>query len=169
MAAGEYVSVYSQADIEKADLGREGAELQKHPAAERRELAAIYVSRGVSPKLAAQVANQLMVRDALAAHAQDELGISKVMRARPVQAALSSAASFSLGAALPLTITAIAPKLFLIACLAGSSLIFLGLLGVISASLGKADRWRGAGRVMFWGAIAMAVTAGVGRLLADFS
>ncbi len=169
MAAGEYVSVHSQADIEQADINRERAELQQHPTAERRELTAIYVRRGISPKLAAQVAGQLMRHNALAAHARDELGISTVLRARPVQAALASAASFALGAALPLTVSAIAPPAHLIPCLTGSSLLFLGLLGLLSAYLGKANQLRGAGRVMFWGVIAMAVTAGVGRLLTNFS
>ena len=168
MAAGEYVSVHSQADTEKADLSREQAELQTDPAAERRELAAIYVARGLQPPLAQQVAEQLMTHDALGAHARDELGISETMSARPVQAALTSAASFAVGAALPLAVTALVPALVssqrLIASVAGASLVFLAVLGYISARAGGADVLTGAWRVTLWGALAMAITAGAGAL-----
>ena len=168
MAAGEYVSVHSQADTEKADLSREQAELQTDPAAEQRELAAIYVARGLQPPLAQQVAEQLMTHDALGAHARDELGISETMSARPVQAALTSAASFAVGAALPLAVTALVPALVssqrLIASVAGASLVFLAVLGYISARAGGADVLTGAWRVTLWGALAMAITAGAGAL-----
>ena len=164
MAAGEYVSVHSQADTEKADLARESAELEKHPAAEHRELAAIYVARGLDPALAVQVADQLMARDALGAHARDELGISEELAAKPGQAALASAASFAVGAALPLGVAAAAPIDGLIAWIALTSLGFLALLGVIAALVGGSGAWIGAWRVTFWGALAMAVTAGVGSL-----
>ena len=166
MAAGEYVSVYSQADIEIADLNKERIELQKYPAAELRELVDIYVKRGVTRKLASQVARQLMKFDALAAHARDELGITSSLKARPLQAAVASATSFTFGAALPLAITALAPVALLIPWLSISSLLFLGLLGAIAAQLGNASRVKGAARVLFWGASAMAVTAGAGRLFA---
>jgi len=164
MAAGEYVSVHSQADTEKADLERERLELKAAPAAEQRELTAIYVSRGLDYKLAAQVAEQLMRHDALGAHARDELGISPALSARPIQAALSSAASFSVGAALPLVVTALAPERLLISLVAGTSLAFLALLGALAAHAGGASPGVGAARVTFWGALAMAVTAGVGTL-----
>ncbi len=164
MAAGEYVSVHSQADTEKADLTREQAELQKDPAAERRELTAIYVARGLQPQLAQQVAEQLMKHDALGAHARDELGISEVMSARPVQAALASAASFAIGAALPLAVTALVPYQGLLPSVAGTSLVFLAVLGFISAKAGGASVLSGAWRVTFWGALAMAITAGAGAL-----
>ena len=164
MAAGEYVSVHSQADTEKADLSREQAELQTDPAAERRELAAIYVARGLQPQLAQQVAEQLMTHDALGAHARDELGISETMSARPVQAALASAASFAVGAALPLTVTALVPYPSLLPSVSATSLMFLAVLGVISARAGGASVLTGAWRVTFWGALAMAITAGAGAL-----
>jgi vacuolar iron transporter family protein len=162
MAAGEYVSVHSQADTEKADLARERAELHKDPAAEHKELAAIYVNRGLSETLARQVAEQLMVHDALGTHARDELGISEAFSARPLQAALSSAASFSVGAALPLGVTALASGEHLIAWISTASLVFLALLGVAAARVGNANAWTSATRVTFWGAMAMAVTAAVG-------
>ena len=164
MAAGEYVSVHSQADTETADLSRERAELDTDPAAELRELTAIYAARGVEPALARKVAEQLTKRDALGAHARDELGISETLGARPVQAALASAASFALGAALPLAVTALAPTSGLIPWIAGTSLVFLALLGVMSARAGGAGILMGAWRVTIWGALAMAITAGVGAL-----
>jgi VIT1/CCC1 family predicted Fe2+/Mn2+ transporter len=166
MAAGEYVSVSSQADIETADLVKERMELQTYPRAELAELVNIYVTRGLSRKLAIQVAKQLMKHDALGAHARDELGISSSLKARPLQAACASAASFAIGAAVPLLITAVAPMAILLPWLAGSSLLFLGLLGIIAAQIGNASKLRGAWRVMLWGAIAMSITAGVGTLLA---
>jgi VIT1/CCC1 family predicted Fe2+/Mn2+ transporter len=164
MAAGEYVSVHSQADTENADLARERAELTAEPAAEHRELTAIYVSRGLEPELARQVAEQLMQHDALGAHARDELGISESMSARPVQAALSSAASFAVGAALPLAVAALAPQAQSIAWIAALSLVFLAALGVTAARVGGANAAVGAWRVTFWGALAMAITAGAGAL-----
>ncbi|MGL6111514.1 MAG: VIT1/CCC1 transporter family protein, partial [Rubrivivax sp.] len=164
MAAGEYVSVHSQADTEKADLSRERAELAKDPVAERRELASIYVGRGLAPELARQVAEQLMVHDALGAHARDELGISTTLSARPVQAALASAASFAVGAALPLAVAALAPGPGLIAWVSAMSLAFLAVLGVVAARTGGASVLASAVRVTFWGALAMAITAGVGSL-----
>ena len=164
MAAGEYVSVHSQADTENADLARERVELEADPAAERRELTAIYVTRGLAPDLARQVAEQLMTHDALGAHARDELGISETLSARPVQAALASAASFAVGAVLPLAVTALAPDRGLIFWVSGTSLAFLALLGVVAARVGGADVLVGAWRVTFWGALAMAITAGVGAL-----
>ncbi len=163
MAAGEYVSVYSQADTERADLARESAEIQADPAAELRELSAIYVKRGLDTELARQVASQLMKHDALGAHARDELGITDTLSARPVQAALASAASFAAGAVLPLGVVAWAPGGTLIAWLAGSTLVFLALLGALAARVGGASLWVGALRVTFWGALAMAATALVGR------
>ena len=166
MAAGEYVSVHSQADTEKADLSRERAELQADPAAERRELTAIYVARGLQQALAQQVAEQLMRHDALGAHARDELGISETMRARPAQAALAlaSATSFAIGPALPLAVTALLPFSNLLIAVAGTSLVFLALLGFVCARAGGASTWTGAWRVTFWGALAMAITAGAGAL-----
>ena len=164
MAAGEYVSVHSQADTEKADLARERAELQADPEAEQRELKSIYMARGLEADLAQQVAEQLMKRDALAAHARDELGISASLSARPIQAALASAASFAVGAALPLTVAACAPGNGLIVWVSGMSLLFLALLGGVAARIGGAQILIGATRVAFWGALAMAVTAGVGKL-----
>jgi len=164
MAAGEYVSVHSQADTENADLTRERAELALDPAAERRELTAIYVTRGLDQGLAQQVAEQLMRHDAIGAHARDELGISETLNARPVQAALASAASFAVGAVLPLAVTALAPAQGLIPWVSGTSLVFLALLGAIAARVGGAGALIGASRVTFWGALAMAITAGVGAL-----
>ena len=164
MASGEYVSVHSQADIENADLALERSELKADPTGEHNELAAIYEARGLEPALAKQVAAQLMAHDALGAHARDELGISEVHRARPLQAALSSAASFAVGAALPLVLTIAAPEKSLIALVAGGTLVFLALLGGIAARVGGAGILLGAWRVTFWGALAMAITAGVGAL-----
>ena len=164
MAAGEYVSVHSQADTEQADLSRERGELQREPASEHRELAAIYVGRGLTPALAQQVAEQLTAHDALGAHARDELGISSTVSARPVQAALASAASFAVGAALPLIVTALVPGAGLIAWVATTAIVFLALLGAVSARAGGASLAVGAWRVAFWGTLAMAITAGVGRL-----
>ena len=165
MAAGEYVSVHSQADTEQGDLSRERAELKNQPAAEQRELAAIYVARGLEAGLAQQVARQLMQHDALGAHARDELGISVALSARPVQAALASAASFAVGAALPLAVTALVPGPGLIAWVSATALVFLAALGAVSAHVGGAGLLAGAWRVTFWGALAMAITAGVGALV----
>ena len=162
MAAGEYVSVHSQADTENAELARELAEIEADPAAEQRELAAIYVKRGLDRDLATQVAGQLMKHDALGAHARDELGISEVLSARPVQAALASAASFSVGAALPLAVVALAPPGVMMVGVSASALVFLALLGALAARAGGASAVAGASRVTFWGALAMAATAGVG-------
>jgi vacuolar iron transporter family protein len=162
MAAGEYVSVHSQADTENADLVRERAEIAADPAAEQRELAAIYVQRGLDRELATQVAGQLMRHDALGAHARDELGISETLSARPVQAALASAASFAVGAAMPLAVVALAPPAALMAGVSVASLVFLALLGALAARAGGASAIAGAWRVSFWGALAMAATAGVG-------
>lgn len=164
MAAGEYVSVHSQADTEKADLSRERAELDTDPSGEKRELTAIYVARGLDPSLAKQVAEQLTDHDALGAHARDELGISESGRARPVQAALASAASFAVGAALPLAVAALMPEQSLIFWISGTSLAFLAVLGALAAKVGGASVVLGAWRVSFWGALAMAITAGVGAL-----
>src|ERR1700681_2453308 len=164
MAAGEYVSVHSQADTEKADLALERAELKADNKGEHKELAAIYVARGLNPALAKQVAEQLMAHDAISAHARDELGISETLRARPLQAALASAGSFAVGAALPLLVTAMAPAAGLIPLVAGTSLVFLALLGGLAARAGGAGVTMGAIRVTFWGALAMALTAGVGWL-----
>ena len=164
MAAGEYVSVHSQADMEQAELKLERAELKTDNAGEHKELAAIYVTRGLDRKLAKQVAGQLMAHDALGAHARDELGISPASTARPIQAALSSAASFAGGAAMPLAVTAVAPASVVIPLVAGTSLLFLALLGGLAARAGGAGVARGAMRVTFWGALAMAATAGVGAL-----
>jgi vacuolar iron transporter family protein len=162
MAAGEYVSVHSQADTEAADLARERKELATDPAAETRELSAIYVGRGLEPALATQVATQLMAHDALGAHARDELGISTALSARPLQAALASAASFAVGAALPLVVTALAAGSGLIGWVTGTALVFLAALGFVAARVGGASPWMGAARVTFWGALAMAITAGAG-------
>jgi VIT1/CCC1 family predicted Fe2+/Mn2+ transporter len=164
MAAGEYVSVHSQADTEEAELELERAELKADDKGERRELMAIYVARGLDPSLAKQVADQLMVHDALGAHARDELGISETLRARPIQAALASAGSFAVGAAMPLVVTAMAPAAGLIPLVSGTSLVFLALLGGLAARAGGAGVMMGAIRVTFWGALAMALTAGVGSL-----
>jgi len=164
MAAGEYVSVHSQADTEEAELGLERAELKADDKEEHKELMAIYVARGLQPSLAKQVAEQLMAHDALGAHARDELGISETLRARPIQAAFASAASFAIGAAMPLLVTAMAPAPRLIPLVSGTSLIFLALLGGLAARAGGAGVAIGAIRVTFWGALAMALTAGVGWL-----
>jgi len=164
MAAGEYVSVHSQSDIEAADLDLERQELKTDDKGEHQELAAIYVGRGLDPALAKQVADQLMAHDALEAHAHDELGINPQQTARPVQAAVASAASFAVGAAMPLVVTAIGPPAHLIYLVSGTSLFFLALLGGIAARVGGASVASGALRVTFWGALAMAVTAGVGAL-----
>jgi VIT1/CCC1 family predicted Fe2+/Mn2+ transporter len=164
MAAGEYVSVHSQADTEQAELELERAELKADDRGEHKELAAIYVARGLEPALAKQVAEQLMAHDALGAHARDELGISAALTARPIQAALTSAGSFAVGAAMPLLVTAIAPQPALIPLVSGTSLVFLAFLGGLAAHAGGAGLTVGALRVTFWGALAMAVTAGVGAL-----
>jgi VIT1/CCC1 family predicted Fe2+/Mn2+ transporter len=164
MAAGEYVSVHSQADTEKAELELERKELKADDRGEHKELAEIYIARGLEPALAKQVAAQLMAHDALGAHARDELGISESLRARPIQAALASAGSFAAGAVMPLLVTATAPTSALIPLVAGMSLAFLTLLGGLAAHAGGAGVMVGAIRVAFWGALAMAVTAGVGAL-----
>ncbi|MGH8251152.1 MAG: VIT1/CCC1 transporter family protein, partial [Steroidobacteraceae bacterium] len=164
MAAGEYVSVSSQADSEKSDLARERRELESDTAAEHRELAAIYVERGLEPELARRVAKQLMAKDALGAHARDELGISERTRARPIQAALASAAAFATGASLPLLTARFAPADETAPVVAALSLASLALLGGISARVGHSRIPRAVARVTFWGATAMALTAAVGRL-----
>ncbi|HQS11309.1 MAG: hypothetical protein B7Y12_10280 [Rhizobiales bacterium 24-66-13] len=164
MAAGEYVSVSSQSDTEKADLARETAELKADPIAERHELASIYIHRGLEPALAHQVAAQLMARDPLEAHARDELGISEFTTARPIQAALTSAASFAVGAILPLLMAVVTPATLQVPVVAGASLVFLAVLGAIAAKAGGAEVVRATARVTFWGAIAMAATAGIGAL-----
>jgi VIT1/CCC1 family predicted Fe2+/Mn2+ transporter len=164
MAAGEYVSVSSQADTEQADLARERAELDSQPEHEHRELAAIYVQRGLDRELADQVATQLMAHDALGAHARDELGISETMTARPIQAALTSAATFAVGAALPLLAAMLAPPTILVTVVAGVSLVVLTALGALAAQAGGAPVFRASLRVVFWGALAMALTAGAGML-----
>jgi VIT1/CCC1 family predicted Fe2+/Mn2+ transporter len=164
MAAGEYVSVSSQADTEEADLARERRELETDDAFERQELADIYVARGLDPALAKQVADQLMARDALGAHARDELGILEITRARPVQAAFTSAATFAVGAAQPLLVALIAPVARVPLAVTGSALAFLALLGAIAARTGGARAGIGAGRVVFWGALAMALAYAVGAL-----
>lgn len=164
MAAGEYVSVHSQKDTEQADLKLERTELRTNPEGEQRELAAIYVARGLDARLAKQVAGKLMAHDALGAHARDELGISTAFKARPLQAALASAGSFAVGAALPLGVTSIASDGSLIPLVSGTSLLFLAVLGALAAHAGGARVTPGAIRVTFWGAIAMAATAGVGAL-----
>ena len=164
MAAGEYVSVYSQADTEKADIELEKKHLEAEPEFELRELAAIYEGRGLTPELANEVAEQLMAHDALGAHTRDELGISEITTARPLQAAIFSAAAFSVGAALPLVVTWFTPFTVMIWAVAVSSLIFLAVLGAVAAKAGGAGMLKGSARVLFWGAIAMAVTAGVGKL-----
>ena len=164
MAAGEYISVSSQADTERADLTRERRELAETPDAELLELEGIYVARGLEPALARQVAEQLTAHDALSAHARDELGITAELAARPVQAALASAATFAVGAALPLIIAAVAPRAAVIPAVSASSLACLAALGAVAASAGGAGRLRGAVRVTFWSALALALTAFVGRL-----
>jgi len=164
MAAGEYVSVSSQADTERAELARERRELAAGPEQEQAELAAIYVKRGLDPALATTVASQLMRHDALGAHARDELGITATLAARPIQAALASVGAFSAGAVLPLLIVMLFPTSALMWAVAGSSLVFLALLGSLSAKAGGAPMMVAASRVTFWGALAMALTAGVGAL-----
>ena len=164
MAAGEYVSVSSQSDTEQADLARERKELSENIGFERTELADIYVKRGVAPELARQVADQLMAKDALMAHARDELGISEITTARPVQAALTSAATFAVGAAMPLLMVILSPASALVPVVSIASLAFLALLGAIGAKAGGANILRATARVTFWGALAMALTAGIGAL-----
>lgn len=165
MAAGEYVSVSSQSDTEQADLARERRELATQPDFERQELADIYVQRGVEPTLALQVADQLMAKDVLGAHARDELGISEVTTARPIQAALTSAAAFSVGAAMPLAMVLVSPAAWLAATVSVASLLFLAVLGAIGAKAGGANVLRATVRVTFWGALAMALTAGIGAVV----
>ena len=164
MAAGEYVSVHSQADTEQADIERERKELTTDDPGERKELTAIYVGRGLDPALAKQVADQLMAHDALGAHTRDELGISQALSARPIQAAFASAASFAVGGAMPLLVTLLAPETSLICLVSGTSLVFLAFLGGVAARVGGARVALGAMRVTFWGALAMGLTAGVGAL-----
>ena len=164
MAAGEYVSVSSQADTEKADLERERKELETDDEFERRELTGIYEKRGLDPSLAKQVADQLMAHDALGAHARDELGLSELHTARPIQAALASAGTFAAGAALPLLMVLVSPVSYLAPVVAASSLVFLAIMGGVAARVGGANIWIGAGRVTFWGALAMAITAAIGAL-----
>lgn len=164
MAAGEYISVSSQADTERADLAREQRELLDSPEEELTELQEIYISRGLTPALARQVAEQLTAHDALTAHARDELGITEALSARPVQAALTSAATFAVGAALPMVVVAITPRPVLIAVVSVTSLLSLAALGAIAAQAGGAGRWRGALRVTFWSALALGLTALIGRL-----
>lgn len=164
MAAGEYVSVRSQADSEQAALNLERAELEADDPGERRELTAIYAARGLDPALAKQVAEQLMAHDALGAHARDELGISETFSARPIQAAFTSAASFAVGATLPLLAVAVVSESSLIPIVSGTSLVFLAILGGLAARVGGANVTAGAMRVTFWGALAMGVTAAVGTL-----
>ena len=165
MAAGEYVSVSSQADTEAADLSRERGELAADHPAELAELAGIYEARGLDAPTAAEVARQLMAKDALGAHARDELGISEVTTARPIQAALTSAATFSVGAAAPLLLAALTPANLLAVAVSAGSLAFLAVLGGVGARAGGAGVWKAAARVTFWGALAMAATAGIGRLV----
>lgn len=164
MAAGEYVSVSSQADTEQADLARERQELATDEASEAEELTLIYVRRGLEPVLAKQVAQQLMAHDALAAHARDELGISDTLSARPVQAAFASAAAFALGAVMPLLAALVVPESILVVSVSGISLVFLALLGFLAARAGGAPILKAVIRVTFWGALAMGITAGVGAL-----
>ena len=164
MAAGEYVSVSSQADVEAADLAKEKRELATSPEFERAELAGIYIARGLTPDLASQVADQMTAHDALAAHARDELGLSELTRARPMQASLASAAAFAAGAALPLTLAILVPVARLAPVVVTGTLVLLALLGATAARLGGAPMGRAAVRVLFWGAVAMGGTALVGRL-----
>ena len=164
MAAGEYVSVHSQADTEKADLDRERRELETDDAGERRELMGIYIGRGLTPDLARQVADQLMTHDALGAHARDELGITEFSTARPLQAAAASAASFAIGAVLPLLVAVLMPISQVLVAVPAAALVFLALLGSVAARAGGANMVTAAARVTFWGALAMAVTAGIGAL-----
>lgn len=164
MAAGEYVSVCSQSDTENADLAKETKELATEPEHELQELTGIYISRGLAPELALQVAKQLTAHDALGAHARDELGITGIMNARPVQAALASACTFAVGASLPLFVALIAPASQLIMFVAIMSLAFLAILGALAAKAGGANTWKGTARVAFWGVLAMTATAGVGSM-----
>jgi VIT1/CCC1 family predicted Fe2+/Mn2+ transporter len=164
MAAGEYVSVSSQADTEAADLARERKELEEHPEGELAELTSIYVARGVEPALARQVAEQMTAKDAFAAHARDELGLAEHVVARPIQAALTSALTFSMGAFLPLLITYLSPAALIAPFVSGGSRVFLGALGALGASVGGASIMKPTIRVTFWGAVAMAVTAGAGAV-----
>ena len=164
MAAGEYVSVHSQADTEQADLALERTEIKVDNAGEHKELTAIYVARGLDPSLAVQVADQLMAHDAIGAHARDELGISETLSARPIQAALASAGSFAVGAAMPILTVVMAPEASLIPVVSATSLVFLALLGGLAARAGGARIVVGAMRVTLWGALAMGLTAGVGAL-----
>jgi VIT1/CCC1 family predicted Fe2+/Mn2+ transporter len=164
MAAGEYVSVSSQSDTERADLARERKELSDNVEFEKEELAQIYVKRGLELPLAREVAQQLMAKDALTAHARDELGVSEITTARPVQAALTSAATFSVGAAMPLLMVVLAPSGSVVPIVSGASLGFLALLGAIGAKAGGANILRATARVTFWGALAMALTAGIGKV-----
>ncbi len=164
MAAGEYVSLRSQADTEEAELERERQELEEDEAGEHKELTTIYIRRGLDSSLAKQVARQLMAHDALGAHARDELGISETLSARPVQAAVASAGAFAVGAALPLLTVTLVPEPIVIPFVSGMSLLFLALLGGVAAAVGGANVWSGAARVTFWGALAMAATAGVGAM-----
>ena len=164
MAAGEYVSVSSQADTEAADLAREATELKNQPELELNELAEAYVARGVTPELARQVAIQLTAQDAIGAHARDELGLSQMTTARPVQAALTSAITFAVGAALPLAAAALSPAAMIVPAVSAASILFLALLGGVGAKAGGAPAWKAVVRVTFWGAAAMAITAGVGLL-----
>lgn len=164
MAAGEYVSVSSQSDTEQADLARERVELKSEPEKEHKELATIYVKHGLSPELAAQVARQLMAHDALGAHARDELGINETMTANPIQAAFTSAGTFAIGAALPLLAALAAPATLLVPVVAGVSLVVLTGLGALAARAGGAPVLRASLRVVFWGALAMGLTAGAGKL-----
>ena len=165
MATGEYVSVHSQADTERAALDQERAEIAADHHGELRELTAIYIGRGLEPAVAKTVAEQLMAHDALGAHARDELGISKTLSARPVQAAIASACSFAAGAAMPLIVVALAPQANLIPIVSAASLVFLGCLGGLAAYVGNANVATGAFRVTFWSALAMAATAGIGAML----
>lgn len=165
MATGEYVSVHSQADTEKATLEQERAELKEDFGGELRELTTIYVGRGLDVSLAKQVAKKLMAHDALGAHARDELGISGTLRARPLQAALASAASFAAGAAMPLVVVALVPESNLILVVSGASLLFLAFLGGLAAHIGSANVATGIMRITFWSALAMGVTAGIGALI----
>lgn len=164
MAAGEYVSVSSQADTENADLARERGELATQPAFEREELAGIYVARGVERELALKVADQLMAKDALGAHARDELGISEITSARPIQAAITSALTFAVGAALPLAAAMLAPEGGIVLFVSAASIVFLAILGAVGGRAGGAGIWKPVVRVTFWGALALAATAGVGAL-----
>jgi VIT1/CCC1 family predicted Fe2+/Mn2+ transporter len=165
MAAGEYVSVSSQSDTENADLAKEKFELENEPELELEELAQIYAGRGVEIELARKVAVQLTAKDALGAHARDELGISEITQAQPIRAALASAATFAVGAALPLATAALVPDQWVISTVSGGSIIFLALLGALAGRAGGASMWRAALRVTFWGAFAMAITAAIGALL----